>query len=407
MKKCWELLGLAYPKLQCCGCWAHILNLLLKDIASNPLVKAVLDSGRDIVNAFSRQQINNSLLQGQQRLHKVTRGLSRDGDTRFSSRFTMLQSLVLNRAPLASTVLLESFDDSSARMSVLKDTVLDSAFWNKAVFLCKMFEPVAEAITRVQSDECSQGDAYFIMAALQHSIDELVDDAPFALSPMYSEFKHLVKARYDFGFTPAMTLAALLHPLYQQLPPSKQPPQDERLKAEVLCGTLGSKAPKRVGNDILPDATGLTARKQLNQFMGQRYSSLGMERGSLSPALATDPLSWWTQYGNGCKELQDVALRIFSLPASSAAGERFFSSLKNVWSDKRNRLLAGRAAMLAFIFFNTKVLARAGGRMATAGDWEDFLAEIEDLGEIEGGGEVVVVGDEEEELDTVDEATPI
>lgn len=33
MRRCWDLLGVKYPKLQCCGCWAHVLDLALKDLA--------------------------------------------------------------------------------------------------------------------------------------------------------------------------------------------------------------------------------------------------------------------------------------------------------------------------------------------------------------------------------------
>ena len=43
---------------------------------------------------------------------------------------------------------------------------------------------------------------------------------------------------------------------------------------------------------------------------------------------------------------------MLSMLASSAGGERVFSALKWIWSDRRASMLLGRAAMLVFIYFN-------------------------------------------------------
>ena len=51
--------------------------------------------------------------------------------------------------------------------------------------------------------------------------------------------------------------------------------------------------------------------------------------------------------------------RVLVLLASSAGGERVFSAIKWLWTDRQASMLLGRAAILAFVYFNTRVLARA------------------------------------------------
>ena len=55
---------------------------------------------------------------------------------------------------------------------------------------------------------------------------------------------------------------------------------------------------------------------------------------------------------------QAVAVRVLSLPPTSCAGERLFSTFASIWNDKRNRILLGRMWLMAFIFFNTRVMQR-------------------------------------------------
>jgi len=53
-----------------------------------------------------------------------------------------------------------------------------------------------------------------------------------------------------------------------------------------------------------------------------------------------------------------LAQKILSIPVSSAATERSFSSFANVHSKKRNRLLTERAAKLTYISHNWRTLDR-------------------------------------------------
>lgn len=68
----------------------------------------------------------------------------------------------------------------------------------------------------------------------------------------------------------------------------------------------------------------------------------------------------------------DVALMVLCIPASSAAGERVFSALAHIWSDKRASLLMGRAVMLSFVYFNSRVIDRITTPIEE-GAWAQFI----------------------------------
>ncbi|KAJ9509294.1 hypothetical protein QJQ45_001746 [Haematococcus lacustris] len=69
--------------------------------------------------------------------------------------------------------------------------------------------------------------------------------------------------------------------------------------------------------------------------------------------------------------LQAAAQRVLCIPATAAANERVFSSFKHIWSDKRSSLLLGRMWLLAFIYFNKRVLERRPKPQPEA-EWQQF-----------------------------------
>lgn len=53
---------------------------------------------------------------------------------------------------------------------------------------------------------------------------------------------------------------------------------------------------------------------------------------------------------------QAVALKVLTIPPSSCAGERLFSSFAHIWNDKRSSLLVGRMRMMTYVYFNARVM---------------------------------------------------
>ncbi|KAJ9510548.1 hypothetical protein QJQ45_016016 [Haematococcus lacustris] len=90
-----------------------------------------------------------------------------------------------------------------------------------------------------------------------------------------------------------------------------------------------------------------------------------------APHLTAHPLKWWAERGGFAPLLQAAAQRVLCIPATAAANERVFSSFKHIWSDKRSSLLLGRMWLLAFIYFNKRVLERRPKPQPEA-EWQQF-----------------------------------
>lgn len=89
--------------------------MLAADAGNRDSIKFVLDDARDIVKVFNRNSRPNALLREQQDQHRVRSGLAMDCVTRFSSKYSMLHSVLVNKEALKSTVVLDSFPLSEAR----------------------------------------------------------------------------------------------------------------------------------------------------------------------------------------------------------------------------------------------------------------------------------------------------
>lgn len=75
----------------------------------------MLGDARDIVKLFKRQAVSQQQLKAQQAVYGVSRGLVMDANTRFSSKFDMLDSLLANKEALKSTVAQEGFQGKLPR----------------------------------------------------------------------------------------------------------------------------------------------------------------------------------------------------------------------------------------------------------------------------------------------------
>ena len=71
-----------------------------------------------------------------------------------------------------------------------------------------------------------------------------------------------------------------------------------------------------------------------------------------------DPIIWWATHSNEFPKLSKLALRILSIPASSADSERIFSLAGNVVNEKRSRLLPKTIDSIIFLnsFLKNEIL---------------------------------------------------
>lgn len=341
----------------------------------------MLTEARDVVTFFTRQQINCGLLAEQQEVHHAP-GLKKDVATRFSSKYTMLDSLAKNKAALAGTVVLPRFKANLQRASTIKERCLDDEWWSNLEFARDLLEPIALAINMVQADNCTQADAYWILRDLETALESMMgDEQDQGRKQLVAVVLGYVQERMKYGKHPGQTLAALLHPKYRHR--RAEVPQADRLDAEYLCQVLASKVltpntdPETKGTrPWIADNFGDVARQQFAYYRN-KLGAIGLDEASFMAGLTEEPTPWWLDYGAECQLLMEVALRVLCIPAAAAAGERVFSALKHIWSDKRACMLMGRAAMLSYVYFNKRVIDRLDA-VPTAADWDEFYRWLEE-----------------------------
>ncbi|KAJ9515831.1 hypothetical protein QJQ45_008717 [Haematococcus lacustris] len=177
----------------------------------------------------------------------------------------------------------------------------------------------------------------------------------------------LFKARWRYGDSQVLYLAAILDPRYKMLDFQFSPAQFSQ--AEQALSRLVTV------DDSQADQSVAMALEQLRRGWGAPPSEL-LSRTQLSPIhfaphLTAHPLKWWAERGGFAPLLQAAAQRVLCSPATAAANERVFSSFKHIWSDKRSSLLLGRMWLLAFIYFNKRVLERRPKPQPEA-EWQQF-----------------------------------
>lgn len=97
-------------------------------------------------------------------------------------------------------------------------------------------------------------------------------------------------------------------------------------------------------NSILADLANYRAR---SGFFAKHFLWKSVDK--------VDPLAWWTGLCS-FTELSKIASRILSLPLTTAACERTFSSYSSVLTKKRNRLTNDRSSKLVYIQHNLRLL---------------------------------------------------
>jgi hypothetical protein len=71
---------------------------------------------------------------------------------------------------------------------------------------------------------------------------------------------------------------------------------------------------------------------------------------------------WWESFGEDCKELQRLAIRVLSSTCSATGCERNWSIFYHVHSKRRNRLETQRLNALVFVKYNIQLELRQAKR---------------------------------------------
>ena len=384
MKAAWGIIETKFPRILGLGCFLHRFDLYLKDVAKLPTVALFFTDVKEVVNYFKSHSRANQMLIKKRQECRATGGrnvaLESFSNKRFCSVGRVLAHLSANHVALQKLVVEPDFSALKGKAADIKNLVLNSQFWHDATMLSRLYEPFVAAMHNLESDASTLYDVYWAIRELNvahhnfYAAENAAKPEGLAGTSFYADLR---SARDDWdtrvkqAWHPALSLAAALHPLAHTRP--ELLPQ-EKAEAKDLCLKLADdgRDPKKV--------SAYKACDDLATFMrrggsGGGPAQLGFSERALSPlnrVAATSPALWWKEEGYILTQLQDVAQRIFAIPASAAAGERNWSAWKFIWGD-RACMLPKRVGKLVFIYFNTRVMGRAVADQVT---WEEFLRDF-------------------------------
>lgn len=166
--------------------------------------------------------------------------------------------------------------------------------------------------------------------------------SPLTLSEEQKDRK-ILKDRKEFAIYDVHKIANLLDP---HLKGCDLTPAEETSATEQIYNTAAK----------IPDVDEDTVLSELANYIAKQ----GFFSKSFlwSAANKLTPIAWWMGL---CKStaLSKVSLRFLSLPTTSAACERTFSTYSDIHSKKRNRLTNDRAGKIVYIAHNLKLQSQS------------------------------------------------
>jgi hypothetical protein len=344
MRAAWDIISSKAPWINCCGCAAHVLNLLAVDLCNIDIVSETLDSNRNISRFFkSHSMVKEVLVEVTKQKFQKPLGTVLGCDTRWSSEFFMVRRNLRIKSGLLSASIDDRLKKEFRSSPEVKNALTSDSFWNHTAAVTYLLMPICTAI------QCCEGDnaCVSIMPRIWKHVESKLD-------------KHSLQ---QYGFAESVSNAvdaAVQHRKSMNIQPIT-------LASHALdprfCGVHLSAEEWKVATDLILKMAAVEKlnRPRLLDDLMQYRSQSGPIFGdavtweSVNTATCSRwPTSWWMSFAAGC-EISKVAAILLSMPATAAIVERCNKSYATQKSKSRNRLLPGKAAKIASVSFNLKV----------------------------------------------------
>jgi hypothetical protein len=179
------------------------------------------------------------------------------------------------------------------------------------------------------------GHVYWRMHDIQEQLQQVETSAAHR-----KDVTDIVAKRWEMLHSVMHAAGFVLEPTYQTY--------DQHANEEVMDGFW-----QVVGKLASPDDQTQIA-PQLHKYRSKQ-GLFGREIAQNSIAYMPG-YTWWENFGAGCPELQNVALKVLSQCSAASACERSWSHFDFIHNKRRNRLTPERANDLVFVFSNLRLL---------------------------------------------------
>lgn len=394
MKAAWKIVEKKYPWITCTCCAAHVLSLLLKDMAKIPEVAALFKKVSKVLNRFRgrKRWCRTKLREVVQKNHGKEIGLYRAADTRFAGKVKEMGRMLRLKADLKYVVDLPEYaaldfrkgrgdsDDTDLDGEGGVKTILldEQGFWNELVVALKIMVPVAKTLRLCDGNLPVMGKIYDRMFQLGSKVSGM--DAPWA-----SKAADLVNERWEY-------LHSFMHAAGYAFDPEffeHRKDWDEAVTngvmemIERIClrkAILESSDPSKARDELTVDSPVVVSEVaacevELSTFT-QGLGIFSKEKVRVNAKILA-PAAWWEQYCKHLPRLSFVAKSVLAQVVNSSAAERNWSIYGRVKS--KNRATMGHSKSDKAVYCHEAIMLKNKLQVAAyepnVQPWEELNSE--------------------------------
>ncbi|CAI6370788.1 unnamed protein product [Macrosiphum euphorbiae] len=256
--------------------------------------------------------------------------------TRWASLVSCLQSLIQNQTSLRKLAWSED-KYIIDKLGDLKLLILDFSFWNKIDQILNIVKPIAEWITRLEADKPYISDVFYALLDIKSIMINKLPEINFLSKEEKKSILLFFDNRKTMALHPIHYASAILDPRYQ----GRQLESNNDIEGvEYIFLVSKLLIPEETQNVMCE-----LAQYRTHEGLWSKQFIWSLEIENVSPS------TWWNGIC-GSSSLSKIASGILSLPSSSAATERSFSTYSLIHTKKRNKLTNERAGKLLYIHQN-------------------------------------------------------
>lgn len=335
MVKCGDLIQRKYKHMAWVGCLAHTLHLWIGDILKTSKVRCLFSLIVEIIKTVKQSHILNARFNIIGKERNTNTALQLPVKTRWGSYLFCLESFQKSKYILQNMAI----NEDNHQLQRFKIKLLDESMWDDFKELEYVLKPTVRWISKLEGDYCSIHLVYKAFNELEEILSnpltaELLEED---MEPTKIKFFN----RKKNALKPLHLAANILDPKNQGSDLSTS----EHLEGCEFIINLDCNSSSNA-EIILQEFTNYKNHADVWQkdFVWQMAKTVA-------------PILWWQSLYSKTM-LGNIAMKILSVPATSASVERSFSTFSHIHTNKRNRLKTDRAAKICYIAHNWKLINR-------------------------------------------------
>lgn len=318
-----RILVLRWPRIVFLFCFAHQINLLVKDVLTR-VFKSVAAEAAAMINTLSRSTSKwlPSLRACMRKFYGVQLEVYMIADTRWNSAQSAFASLLRVKSALKLFVLTYRSDPTFPDVFLPAE---NEDFWRHLAITEETIRPLTLASYVLQRDKCTLAEGLHVFGKIYRAFQVTGDD----------EIVRCVEQRWMACEQPLYMLAYILHPTF--LVQAKSLPKSDFNTVAFITETAIFYYKRLLGPDY-----GTLRREVFKWFQGTLTDASPHEFNTYDEF-------WEYLKAAGCIYIGTLALVVLSITINSATCERLFSEWGHIHRAKRNRMDAQKTKKLGIV----------------------------------------------------------